>query len=217
MRGIKTASTQQQDNKMATITTTKHYEFCDDIFKNILSYTGYAKPMKTIGKRLLSKEIQEIFNWHHRVVNLRIIESAKADVTLVYRLRMLVSYEQLEFERSDIGKVALKNHEDYLDTFGVVNCVHMGGWFRYSGLEMWRHIMSLLRRWNWCHCDGDVYKLAHLTQICDAGKKSSKHHKNIEQQHIKNAKRREIVACEACGKTLTRGSLTRHMKKCSVV
>ncbi len=213
------ASTQQQQHQMAIITTIKKYEFCDDIFKNIISYTGYKKPMTTIGKRLMTDEFQEIFNQHHRVVNRRIMESDKADVKLIYRLRMLVSYEQFEFERTAIAKVAMKNYKDYLDTFGVVNCVHLGGWFQHSGMSMWHYVMRMLSNcWDWFWRDGDdVYKLAHLTQICDAGKTSSKHHKKLEQQSIKNAKRREIVSCECCGKMLTRGSLSRHMKKCSVV
>jgi hypothetical protein len=202
---------------MAIITTIKNYEFCDDIFKHILSYTGYKKPMTTIGKRLLTDEFQEIFNQHHRVVNQRIMESDKADVKLIYRLRMFVSYEQLQFEQTAIGKVAMKNYKDYLDTFGVVNCVHLGGWFHHSGVCMWNYILRMLRGWDWYWRDGDAYKSAHLTQICDAGKTSSKHHIKLEKQSIRNAKRREVVSCECCGKMLTRGSLTRHTKKCSVV
>jgi len=199
---------------MAIITTIKHYEFCDDIFKHILSYTGYKKPMTTIGKRLLTDEYQEIFNQNHRLINRRIMESDKADVKLIYRLRMLVSYEQFQFERTALAKLAMENYKDHLDTFGVVNGVHLGGWFHNIGMSNWHHIMRMLGGcWDWFWRDGDdVYKSAHLNQICDAGKKSSKHYIKLEQK----AKRREVVSCECCGKMLTRGSLSRHTKKCSV-
>jgi hypothetical protein len=209
---------------MATITIIKKYEFCDDIFKNILSYIK-PKPMTTIGKRLLTPEFQEIFNQYRRIYNLRLMESDKADAKVIYRLRMLVSYEQFQFERTALAETALKNHEDYLETLGYVNGVYMRGWF-LNTLPDWRSVMYVMR----CdklsftmlnklrHCKtGKDFKQNHLYDICDAGKKSSKHHNKLEQKRIKNAKRREIVSCECCGKMLTRGSLSRHTKKCSVV
>jgi hypothetical protein len=212
-------------NKMATITIIKNYEFCQDIFKHILSYTGYKKPMATIGKRLLSKEFQEIFNKNNRACNGRHIQSDKADATMIYRLRMLVSYEQFQFERTALAKLAMENYRDYLETLGVVNGVCIVGWFHNIAMTNWRGVMWLLRgdktppsvRWGRRYYDDDEeFKQNHLYDICDAGKKSSKHYIKLEQQSIKNAKRREVVSCECCSKMLTRGSLPRHMKKCSV-
>ena len=198
---------------MATITIIKHYEFCDDIFKHILSYTGYKKPMATIGKRLMSSEFQEIFHQNYRLINRRRIETEKADVTMIYRLRMIVSYEQWEFERTGIAKVAMKNYKDHLDTFGVVNGVHLGGMFHNIAMSMWHYILRMLSNcWDWWWRNDDMYKSAHLNQICVAGKKSSRHHIKLEQK----SKRSEVVSCECCSKMLTRGSLPRHMKKCSV-
>jgi hypothetical protein len=200
---------------MATITIIKHYEFCDDIFKHILSYTGFKKPMATIGKRMMTDEFQEIFWQNNRLINRRIMDNDKADVKLIYRLRLLVSYEQFQFERTAIAKVAMNKYKDHLDTFGVVNGIHIGGWFHHIGVSNWYYVMRMLSNcWDWYFRDGDVvYKSAHLNQICDAGKKSSKHHIKLEQK----SKRREIVSCECCSKMLTRGSLSRHTKKCSVV
>ena len=173
--------------------------------------------MATIGKRLLSKEFQEIFNKNNRACNGRHIQSDKADATMIYRLRMLVSYEQFQFERTAIAKVAMKNYKAYLDTFGIVNGIHVGGWFHHIGMTNWDEVLRMLGGyWYWRDGD-DAYKSSHLNQICDAGKKSSKHHIKLEKQSIRNAKRREVVSCECCGKMLTHGSLTRHTKKCSVV
>jgi hypothetical protein len=76
---------------MATITTIKQYEFCDEIKQHILSYLG-AKKMKltdlTLNRKIqiLSKSIPAEIKPKH-----------------IYKLRMLISKEQYNYERSKIG------------------------------------------------------------------------------------------------------------------
>ena len=202
---------------MATITEiisiTKQYAFCDEIKKNILSFIPKPKPMKSIGEWLLSYEFQEIFNQHHRVINTKLMTWDKADVKLIYRLRMLVSLEQFQFERTELAHNAMEKYKNKLRAQGVVSAFSMYGWFMSDGLSMWLYVLK-------CCDDGNLWsghrgtKITHLKQIQNAGEKSSKHQKKLQQIKIKNEKRREIVSCECCHKLMCRSSLSRHSKKC---
>jgi len=200
---------------MATITTIKQYDFCEDIFKKILSYTGYKKAMPTIGKRLLNADIQKIFNRFHFRCNTRLMSCYKADVNLIYSLRMVMSYEQLQYERTYCGRNALRNYEENLKQAELTQPqdtpISLYGWWYNDGLLMWNYIMRQLNRWFYNYGP----KITHLKEIIEAGQNSASKHKKIQSKIDNNNKRREIVVCE-CGKSLSRGALSRHKKKCSI-
>jgi len=212
---------------MATITTIKQYDFCEDIFKKILSYTGYKKAMPTIGKRLLKADIQKIFNrrrsspyradinLHHCPYNRRYMSPYKEDVNLIYSLRMVMSYQQLQYERTECGKNALVNYEESLRQAELTQpqdaYFSPYVWWYNDGLLMWNYIM---RRLNGFH-NYEGFKITHLKEIIEAGKDSVSKQKKIQSKIDYNNKRREIVVCE-CGKSLSRGALSRHKKKCSI-
>jgi hypothetical protein len=201
---------------MATITTIKQYDFCEDIFKKIISYTGYKKAMPTIGKRLLNADIQKIFNKFIYRQNTKTMSDYKADVNLIYSLRMVMSYEQLQYERTKCGKNALVNYQENLRQVELTQPqdtpISLYGWWYNDGLLMWNYITRTL--WNRWFCNYGP-KITHLKEIIEAGKNSASKHKKIQSKIDYNKKRREIVVCE-CGKSLSRGALSRHKNKCSI-
>jgi len=85
---------------MATITiiTKKQYEFCDDIKKHIISYLG-AKPMK----------LTNLYNIPRYLLSSSVVLKAKH----IYQLRMLITKEQYDYERSNGGKT--HRHKDTLN------------------------------------------------------------------------------------------------------
>jgi hypothetical protein len=154
--------------------------------------------MPTIGKRLLSPEIQKIFNCYWRCNNMKLMTHEKSLVKLIYNLRMVVSSEQFEYEKTFNGSIALDNYKVSLKQYATY-C-----WFINDGLGVWRYVLSKLNGSRY----SNYYKSHHLNEIVAAGKCSTKHHLKLENNRLK----RLIVSCDCCDKKLTVGALCRHKK-----
>ena len=72
-----------------TIITKKEYEFCDDIKKHILSFLA-PKPMK----------LTNLYNIPRYLLSSSVVLKAKH----IYQLRMLITKEQYDYERSKGGQ-----------------------------------------------------------------------------------------------------------------
>lgn len=172
--------------------------FCDDIKRHIISFLG-AKPMKLTN----IDDIAELLHkWSH---------SKKLSVqTLVYHLRMRISFEQLRFEQSAVGvrarekQVALRleqckrrDVQAELLQYHVLAAQDFNGVFRipdsFHRVKWEATILKMLLK------GSTSWTLVEEVRI--AGKASAN-----------KFRRRERVCCEFCGKEVSRSSLSRHKK-----
>ena len=174
--------------------------FCDDIKRHILSFLG-AKPMKTTELDDIADLIHKF--WHDK-------QSGK---TFIYRLRMRISFEQWQFEQSDVGVrarekyVALRLEQckrrdvrAELLQYHVLAAQDFNGVFRipdsFHRVKWEARIFQLLMR-----VQRNETTPLFLNTIRMAGKASAA-----------KFRRRERVCCECCGKEVSRSSLSRHKK-----
>ena len=171
--------------------------FCDDIKHHILSFLG-AKPMKTTGLGVFTDIIHK---WGRGRLSPK---------SFVYRLRMRISLEQLQFEQSAVGIGAREKYvarllekckrSDVLEEllqYHVLAAQDFNGVFRipdsFRLVEWESTILKILLKGT------TAWTL--LEAVRSAGKASAD-----------KFRRRERVCCEFCGKEVARSSLSRHKK-----
>ena len=170
--------------------------FCDDIKRHILSFLG-AKPMKTT-------ELEDISDLIHKWSRGRSVKS------FIYHLRMRISFEQLQFEQSDVGVRAREKYialrleqckrrdvQAELLQYHVLAAQDFNGVFRipdsFHRVKWEAHILQLLLK--------GTTSWTLLESVRSAGKASAN-----------KFRRRERVCCVCCGKEVSRSSLSRHKK-----
>ena len=171
--------------------------FCDDIKHHILSFLG-AKPMKPTP---LGAFTSIIHKWGRKRLSER---------SFVYRLRLRISLEQLQFEQSAVGIGARERYTERLlerckqvDVLEELRRYHVLAAQDFNGVI---HIPFTFRLVEW---EATVLKKlltgttsqTLLESIRSAGKASAN-----------KFRRRERVSCEFCGKEVARSSLSRHKK-----
>jgi len=229
---------------MATITTitTKQYEFCDDVKKHILSFLG-AKPMKLVN----------LYNIP-RCLLPRVPMTVKAKH--IYHLRMLITKEQYDYERSKGG--ITHRHKETTNMKYVSNKTNLivgikNYWInqtnRLGGIDgVIRPLIAYPpHEYNYYieNYANPYSKLIHANNFTDIkykylanirtggnifqGRAKNRRqreeyerwlveHEKIKAEEkarakaVKQAKSRERVSCEYCGKELARGSLSKHQK-----
>ena len=173
--------------------------FCDDIKRHIISFLG-AKPMKTTELDDIADLIHKF--WHDK-------QSGK---TFIYHLRMRISFEQWQFEQSDVGVRAREKYvalrleqckrrdvQAELLQYHVLAAQDFNGVFR---------IPDSFHRVKWEAALFDAMMRVQLNEtslflnaIRTAGKASAD-----------KFRRRARVCCVYCGKEMSRSSLSRHKK-----
>ena len=215
---------------MATITTTavitRHYEFCDEIFQHILSYIPKPKPMKLL----------EL----HTIEDLLYAVRWKTPKQLIYEFRMLVSWEQYEYEKSMVGRLHrvkdLAERKHQANKSLIIQDLRNYWSKKQNGM---RRILNSEYNLYMCAWYNPYWKILDriyknekrlLGDICEYGKEYSEREAKREQQRRRKLRpvseaskakaklaRSRIVECEDCLKSMTFGSLTRHQKKCNAV
>ncbi len=176
----------------------------------------------------------------HTIQDLLYSVSWQTPKQLIYEFRMRVSWEQYEYEKSMVGRLhrakdlaERKHHanktliiQDLLNYWSKKENrmrrilrseynLYMGAWYN----PYWKILDTIYKN-----------EKRLLGDICEFGKKYSEREAKREQKRRRKLRpvseatkaksklaRSRIVECEYCLKTMTHGSLTRHMKKCSVV
>ena len=218
---------------MASITTitTKQYEFCDDVKKHILSFLA---PKKMSLVNLYDDKIQALLMKCQRPDRLF---SRKARI---YHLRMLVSKEQIDYERSDVGikhrkkqlaavkiasdrKLVIIDLENYwrLRRNGGTGEILLPLWNDYASYSEFLYypykaliLGTEYERYRRSHSPYTPLQ-EHLSHIMCYGKRYAERadvrFKKAKQAEARREKAKEKIACECgCGKTLARSTVSRH-------
>ena len=170
--------------------------FCDDIKRHILSFLG-AKPMKVTN-------IDDIADLIHKWSRGQSVKS------IIYHLRMRISFEQWQFEQSDVGVGAREKYVALLleqckrrDVQAELLQYHVLAAQDFNGVF---RIPDSFHRVDW---EATILKMllkgttswTLLEAVRSAGKASAN-----------KFRRRERVCCVVCGKDVSRSSLSRHKK-----
>lgn len=216
-----------------TTVTTKQYAFCDDIKKHILSFLA-PKKMRLVN--LFDEKIQAL------LIKCMRRESVFSRKARLYQLRMLISKEQLDYERSDVGIKHRKKHNAAIkiasDRKMVITDLENywrderrggTGEFRVPISEYGIYLEALY--WNYKDIViGTHYEIWsrerrplwtpkdwYLSYIILYGEqytqRANLRFKKAKQAEARKEKAKEKIACGCgCGKMLTRPTVSRHIK-----
>ena len=196
-------------NNGAIITTIKQYEFCDDIKKNILSYLC-PKKMRLINP------INSKFFWEWRGFDRfhywEMGDEFKGKVnTLCFQMNIMFGKEQLLFETSPLGLKMREKLKQRCRKYDLCDQIKKEGGWGFAPLkiqlhdESWNMPKEMLERF--FHS-----KEKFLKEIQVWGTRYVMRMNKREQRKRANEKRRERVCCELCGKSLSKNSISKHMK-----
>lgn len=194
---------------MALIQNTKeHMEFNEDIWREIKSY---LKPKKReLFNMLDDKILKLLFNYQN---------SDLTDKTKLYRMRMVMSKEDINYELSKrgmferkmfytqiISRVSFNNVlRDLIRYFKKLNggnyavYVSMEGWVYHRYFTGFNMFLDKIR---WC---GNKRILEQIV-IC-----GNQYMERAKRREV-NRKRRERVICSGCWKEMSKSSMSRHKK-----
>ena len=197
-------------NRQIRSISSQQMEFIPEIKLHILSYCRKPKKMRAINLWKYQNSLGCLPYGN---------DTDKLFAKRIYKLRMLISKDQLQFETSEMAQksqIKFKNDvlvksnrrdviadlksywENRLNTpWNITGSVCLIGYYERYCFSPFNKIINHLQT------SGSILK-AHLHQIEREGKNSTK-----------KMRKRERVACECCGKDLARGSISRHMKKCA--
>ena len=215
---------------MATITYTKHYEFCDDIKAHILSYLG-PKKMKPFTPSI--QLLQKLSEWGRSYIK-------NYDyMTPLYHIRMNMPYRQLEYEVSEMGANARrKNGRNYsrtlylngeiiyyqaLDKISVraglkdhLECIkHRAELFAVRRQEHENYI-KYSRRVSCSHCKKIMTRgKFHLSNHAVKCKRKPDEVKpSTKTYSVAEAHKRELIECVKCYEKFQRRGMESHMVNC---
>ena len=199
-------------NNGAIITTIKQYEFCDDIKKNILSYLC-PKKMKSINPNL---RLFWKWNGFDRSHYWERCDNFKGKInTICYKMNIMFGKEQLLFETSPLGLKMREHLKQRCRKWDLGDQIKKEeGWgFAPRRIQLhddcWKMPKEMLERF--FHS-----KEKFLKEIQVWGTRYVMRMNKREQRKRANVKRRERVCCELCGKTLSKNSISKHMKNISL-
>ena len=176
----------------------------------------------------------------HTIEDLLYAVRWKTPKQLIYEFRMLVSWEQYEYEKSMVGRLHrvkdLAERKHQANKSLIIQDLRNYWSKKQNGM---RRILNSEYNLYMCAWYNPYWKILDriyknekrlLGDICDAGYSYSEREQKREQQRRRKLRpvseatkaksklaRSRIVECEYCLKTMTHGSLSRHTKKCSVV
>ena len=216
---------------MATITYTKHYEFCDDIKAHILSFLG-ARKMKSFRPSI--QLLQKMLEWK------RSGRAFRFDYTMpLYYIRMNMPYRQLEYEVSEMGtKTRKKYQRDYMNTHYAgarwiydeamdTICGRMGGLKNHLA-----KIRMVANEFEWRRQEHEAYikyNQRMCCSICNKTMTKAKHHltshnskcwgqkpkkPSTKTYSVAETYNRELIECVKCYEQFQRKGMASHYEKC---